>query len=1050
LITSLYAFQQPTASTPVQEELPQALELEKKEAEALMNEGLWKEATETYEGLQQKCKEDGLEENAMDLYQDLFVVTILREDLEFSEKLGVLKDYKKKEQNSNFNPIYNGAMAHLYTYYGEVDSMQKYYDLASNIYSKDDRPKLEANLNVTIAYEAYFLDKLQLSKTFLEKAEAILDEKLQLKGIDLSGIYNVQTVVYEGLGEYDKALKSNLISIARLEKDTGAYALDLAYEYNNLASIYSSLKDYSNSLAYYLKGLSLIENSADFPKEESASLLYNIGVIYLEQKNYKAAKEYSLKSLSYLSQAAEINKDILADYVNNHQQLAYSYKYLEDLDSALYHIEQAEKINENFPYRIATTYLTFGEIYLAKKDYFKTKEYFNKSLERSIEEYGAQSEFVSSAYLLLSEVASAEKRTLIALGYVQKALKSISIDFSDVEGTTNPKLDNVLYKGELLVVLSHKLKILKKLYHENTSTVKAADVYASAKLATETLEQLNRGMKNKVSKRYWLNTKAIPLFEEAIGLAIDIAEKTKDDSYLNEAFKLSERSKSMLMTDARQEVNASNFGGVPEDLIEQSEGLRETLANAEKARFDARMEGEEEEEKKQDSLIFHCKHDLDVLKHTFEEKYPKYYELKYTTHVATIEQVQEVLDEETTLVEYFEGRSNIYVFTVTKESVRAAIVEKKQDYNQRSFLFQSSLTQMRDVLDNPIDVYNRFTEESYFFYSTMLEGSLVEKPKRLIIIPDGKLGYLPFEVLLTAPQEVIGQGVEEADFGALPYLVKDYIVSYNYSGTLLLAQQAAQKNIINGNILALAPSYADNTTPEWRGERETNLREHLIELPGAEEEVSKLRELFVGKFFIGADANESIFKENAEQHGILHLAMHGLVDKKNPEFSGLAMTEDRGKGEDNFLYAYEIKQLELNAGLVVLSACETGIGKYQRGEGVVSIGRGFIYAGAPALLMTLWSLNDQSGAIIIEKFYKNMSEGQPKDEAIRNAKLYYLDKFPSRYSHPFMWAAFIQVGDYSPIKIATQTSWLLLGSGGVVFLAFLFLGVKVRANRKEV
>jgi CHAT domain-containing protein len=145
--------------------------------------------------------------------------------------------------------------------------------------------------------------------------------------------------------------------------------------------------------------------------------------------------------------------------------------------------------------------------------------------------------------------------------------------------------------------------------------------------------------------------------------------------------------------------------------------------------------------------------------------------------------------------------------------------------------------------------------------------------------------------------------------------------------------------------------------------------------------------------------------------------MHGLIDEKEPEYSSLVFAEDGNKEEDNFLYAYEIKQTKLNASMVVLSACETGAGKYQRGEGVLSIGRGFMYAGVPSVVMTLWKLNDQSASELIGNFYKNLEQGQQKDKALQQAKIKYLETSNNIAAHPAMWACFIQLGDYSAIKI---------------------------------
>jgi CHAT domain-containing protein len=561
---------------------------------------------------------------------------------------------------------------------------------------------------------------------------------------------------------------------------------------------------------------------------------------------------------------------------------------------------------------------------------------------------------------------------------------------------------------------------------------------------------MNRKMKDVNSKRGFLNRQAVPLFEAAISSALDVANKTGNKEYINEAFMLSERSKSMLMADAMQGVMASTLGGIPDSLLRKLDALHEELSDAEKKRFEAKSAGDAEAEKEIEALVFDCKHHLNLLEHSLEAQYPKYKTLKMKSSVASVPDIQAALSPTTTFIEYFEGENDIYAFVITKNEVSVEVIPKEDDFKLNIFSFQKSLMDIKAFTKRPGIVYNAFIKKSYFFYQKLVQHAIKEnrKTERLIIVPDGQLGYLPFEVLIKKPMTLLKQGTNVgADFSKLPYLVRDYKISYNYSGTLLIAQQAKKENTVNGNILALAPSYASTNTPNWREKREVNLRKTLIELPGAVDEVAKLEELYNGQFFTDLQANETVFKEQAPKHGILHLAMHGLVDQEDPEYSGLALTEDQSKEEDNFLYAYEIKQLGLQAGLVVLSACETGVGKYQRGEGVVSIGRGFMYAGAPSLLMTLWSLNDQSGAAIIEQFYKNLSEGMEKDEAIRQAKLFYLDNYPSGYTHPFMWAAFVQVGDYSSIQINRKSNWNYYIIGAVAFLSILLL-VLLKTRKK--
>ena len=1045
IISGIYSFQKPN---PQYTGLPTELKLEKKEAEALMNEGLWDEAIQKYKNIQQKYLALNLESLAIEMYESLLAVIVLRDDLTIEEKRIKIEHINTNESHPHFKGIYNGSLAHLFAFYGELDSLEQYYTKSCQYYTSNKMPQLEGKLNTTLAFEFYMLDDLQVAQRFLKKAETILQEWLKPQNLDLPTIYNIQTLVYYSLGEFDKALKSNLISITTLENDSSVYPLDLAYEYNNLATIYGSLKDYNNSLDYYLKALNIIESSDNYPKTESASLVYNIAATYYEHNNFKAAKEAFLKSITYLDLSDEKNKDILGDYINNYHQLINCYNYFGQLDSSEYYVKKALKLNQSFPYRITTTYINYSRLFLTQKKYSNAKEYALKAISKGLEAYGTKNKFISVAYNILSDINISQNNYKKALINTQKALEAISIDFSNSKGVSNPDLAKVLNKGELLSTLGRKLNILKQLYQQESPLVTGNDIFATAKLTAEALEQMNRKMKDVNSKRGSLDRQALPLFEAAISSALDVANKTGNKAYINEAFMLSERSKSMLMADAMQGAMASSLGGIPDSLLKKLDDLQEAFADAEKQRFEAKTAGDTDKEKEMEAVVFDCKHHLNLLEHSLEEQYPKYKTLKMKSSVASVTDIQDALSPNTTFIEYFEGENDIYAFAINKKEVSVEVIPKEEDFKLNIFSFQKSLMDIKAFTAQPGIVYNAFIKKSYYFYSKLIENAIKEhvKTERLIIVPDGQLGYLPFEVLISESMPLLKQGTDQgADFSKLPYLVRDYKVSYNYSGTLLIAQQAKKGNIINGNILALAPSYASTATPNWREKREVDLRKTLIELPGAIDEVTKLEELYSGQFYVGQEANESIFKDCAPKHGILHLAMHGLVDQKDPEYSGLALTEDQSKEEDNFLYAYEIKQLGLQAGLVVLSACETGIGKYQRGEGVVSIGRGFMYAGAPSLLMTLWSLNDQSGAVIIEQFYKNLSEGMEKDEAIRQAKLFYLDNYPSEYTHPFMWAAFVQVGDYSSIQINHKSNWNYYIIGAVVsLLLFLLLMLKTR------
>ncbi|BDS12106.1 CHAT domain-containing protein [Aureispira anguillae] len=1018
--------------------LPTSLQVLKSKAEHLNNDGLWDESIALYQNIQEQCYALELKALGIDLYEYIFVVTVLREDHDLEDKLNFIEQCSAKETHPDFLGLYYGAIAHAYIYYGEIDSMNKYYDLAYALYTNKQKHLQATNLNVTIATEYYFLGELIAAKEYIQKAEKLLYEKLEPLQLDVPSIYTIQTAIYTELGEYNKALKSNLKSIQIYEADNTTRSLDLAYQYSNLATTYSALKDFENSLSYYQKALSLIKDIEDDSEIEIASLMYNIGATYLKQGNHHAGKEAFLKSFSILIKSKDMTDDMKQDFINNCHLLEDCYRYFNQQDSALYYLKKAEELNKTFPYRIAFTYECYSNIYLGQNNFVKAKIYSEKSLEAGLASYGEKSEIVRDAYRSLAKIAATQRNYKEALFYNQKVLESLSFNFSDENGLSNPKLNDVFRKGDLVKDLSFKMQYLELLYLRDDEFVSAEDLYATAKLATENLELLNKSLKNKNSQLYWLNKEAIPLFEKAIQIAIGIYNKTKNPKYLNEAFMLSEHSKSMLMMGALQENNASSFGGIPNKLVHREKELQKLLAEAEKKRFDANLIGDLDIVKHQDSLIFNYHHQVDALIFQFETEYPKYYQLKYAAQVADINSIQTTLDDSTTFIEYFEGKAKIYAFTITKNQAFVHAIERTPSYNRDIHDFQSMLTNIKEAADKPVNVYNKFIAEAHNLYNKLLKNSLVPHNNRLIIVPDGQLGYIPFDVFLPkkiAP--IFNQAENTINFSILPYLIRDYKISYNYSATLLTSSPIRSKQYKNGYVLALAPSYTNKSTPSCRSQYEQKLRKELVELPGATRELEFLKWTFNGCFLSSAEANEANFKQNAPNCSVLHLAVHGLVDNNKPELSGLALEEDMGKKEDNILYAYEIKQLDLQAELVVLSACETGIGKYQRGEGVLSIGRGFMYAGVPSLLTTLWSLNDYSSDKIIKQFYTNLSQGMKKDEAIQQAKLHYLNGHNGLSAYPALWACFIQVGDYSPIQISKKP-WLLYGILG--FISLLIIG----------
>ncbi|MCB0617025.1 MAG: CHAT domain-containing protein, partial [Phaeodactylibacter sp.] len=185
----------------------------------------------------------------------------------------------------------------------------------------------------------------------------------------------------------------------------------------------------------------------------------------------------------------------------------------------------------------------------------------------------------------------------------------------------------------------------------------------------------------------------------------------------------------------------------------------------------------------------------------------------------------------------------------------------------------------------------------------------------------------------------------------------------------------------------------------------------------------------------GNDATRERFLADAPHYSIIHLATHAKANDEEGEYSYLAFTEIPDSLQNELLYAKDLYSLRLQAEMVVLSACESGVGELRRGEGVISLARGFSYAGAKSLVTTLWRVSDRESAVLMQLFYRQLKEGKPKDEALRVAKLQFIDQNNGARAHPFFWGAFILSGDMAPIAVDQPTFTLL----GFALLGVLFV-----------
>ncbi len=421
-----------------------------------------------------------------------------------------------------------------------------------------------------------------------------------------------------------------------------------------------------------------------------------------------------------------------------------------------------------------------------------------------------------------------------------------------------------------------------------------------------------------------------------------------------------------------------------------------------------------------ENKLFDLNRKQDSLTHIIEKNYPKYYQLKHQDTIISILNIQKKLNHNTTVVEFFSSDSVSHAFVISKNNIYTTTLSTPK--------LTKPIEQLRKTITNKSII--PFKEVSHQLYTTLIQpikDHIIGD--ELIIIPDGSLRHLNFELLLT-------QNDASKDPRVLSYLLKEYAISYASSATLLFTP-FKNKTTSFKKQECLAFSFSNTKVSDSKTMSLVNLRNTHNDLPGTRREIKAISDIINGQYYYGSQAIEANFKKNASQYNILHLALHGEVDNERPENSKLLFTKSKDTIEDNYLYSHELFAMDIPAELTVLSACNTGSGKIAKGEGVMSLGNAFQYAGTKSLLLSSWEVSDQTTPELIKYFYINLKKGMNKAKALQQAKLQYLNTANINRLDPFYWGSFYLVGDATPMYFENNTKvyWSIgLGILGVVLL----------------
>ena len=949
-----------------------------------------------------------------------------------------LADLRKNARYLNF-------IGNIYDINGDFDSAEYYFNESfKQINSVTEGPAIEK------AWYYLNMSKIYNRRGEYDKALDYLQDNIRVSinlfGEDFPDLMNS----YLNLGYY--YITAGLPDTARfyLSKTEKLINNDSIYTRTIIPSLFEC-----RGLLNYLDGNYLEAQKDYFQALETAVHVYgpahpilyryynNCAIIYYALGNYETAIQF------YQKAAKSVEKLHHSRVVSSYYYLAKTYAITGQTKEADYYYNKlitghTEFLGTSHPL-LAYDYLSYGDFLTSQGRLEEAKKYLESALSIRIKNLGEKHYLTSEAYMHLGRYYSKANEPVQALKCHQKALIAIAAKFEDIDYKSNPVISDEINFLGLLRILKDKASLLEQLGGRSSGQMRNHEYMVASYFAHQSAVNVILRMHNDwltEESRLYLSENENETFLSLIRVSLDLYESTDKVEYLSVAFETAEKMKYSTLLATLRDQKALEEGKVPDDLKNRDHQIRMELAA-----YNDLIIKEYEKETPDSAKVSYWNKKIYVLNNDRKElirqlsnKYPDYFSLKYFPGIMSPETIAKKLGNDDLVVEYVLADSVMIIFMLDRHKLSYRQIGIDSSF-YRNIEIVYNFTR-RDYFNTSSEQTAEYIKAASQLYKFLFSEDPVYENKRLIIIPDGMLAYIPFDILLYSPVEG-----NSYNFGKLPYLVNKHPVSYAYSATLLF-QSDFRKVRAGKRLLAFAPSDTETGETRINSTREIPLdREILKPLVGSAKEVRSIINIVGGDFRIGNEASEFSFKELSSKYRILHLAAHAFIDEDDPLNSKLVFSPDNEGEEDGLLNVFEIYNLDLNASMVVLSACNTGYGKLKRGEGIMSLARAFFYAGVPDVVMTLWSVGDESGGKLMTHFYRNLVKGTPKDEAIRKAKLAFLKEADPITQHPYYWAGYIVVGDSSAVFMPVIIKYLIIGIIPIFLLSGFFY--KYRLSGKK-
>lgn len=922
---------------------------------------------------------------------------------------------KVASQNTEIE-IENTFNKAVVNHYANKDSAYFYYEKTLDLANKNnDLNYVFKSFLYLINANGHYLDLANYKKNIEREEQFILEDNRVATFPELQfykdyllfdkGNYHYKLKQYVNSKGYFQELFDKIDAIPKAERT----AIDLAM----MSSLYSFLGlIYHHTNKYELASYSFKKDIAHLTKYRDSIAEWESGVnnskkllaqVYRATKNFNEANRISEEVLAFYKKKQDnlrFKNNILSSY------LLISKNYSEQGKHAL----AIQKLDEVMGYKykenpFANEFdLIYGDSYLGLKNYEKALANYSNSLDKALKKYNNKKhQDIATAYARLGKLYMAQRDIKKGLQYYQLALIQFEKEFNSKDLELNPNPLKVDDKTAFIKILREKLEALNTSYSISKEVNYLKMAHNTSKIIISTLDVLRPEFESKLDKQFLIN-ETYPSFQTAVSIAYKLYDTTKSPIYIDDAFHFIEKSKSISLLEAHRNAEATKYGNVPNEILVKGQELRASISYLEQHVFKA---SPDEIQSRLDTLST-VKNNYYNYIGKIEKNYATYYALKYNTDVASLDKMQQQLRYNQALLSYLNAEEHLFLIVIDNQKKEFL----KLPFNDEIKTSIKNLYRKSSKLDiNDRSIY----DDSYTIYKSILEPGLLEtNASDLIILPDDVLYYIPFDALHTSISNKPS------------FLIHTHALSYANSATLYQEQQAVKKE--RGNrLLVFAPSFNENQIVEAE-------RAHMEPLLYNTKEAEHIAQYFTTKIFKNNEASISNLQHAVNAYNLLHFATHASANDEYPDYSYLAFSKD--SSNSNLLYVKDIYNYTFNADMATLSACQTGFGKLQKGEGMLSLARAFNYAGVPAIVTTLWKINDQSTSDIMTNFYKNLSDGLNKKEALRQAKIKYLTANANDplLQHPYYWSGIIISGNTLALTTTNYLLWVFIGVIGLTLI----------------